>query len=288
MGIIRGILFVLVVCAFFVSVFVAGFTLTLSTSLRYDNVKTELSQTIKNFADEQINLSDKFEEVYPMMDVYCESYSEYVFSYGEYTFVVPCDVILEGYDAVLDYGVDYVMKEIYDKEYDCDFFDCFKKDELPLFLISEKSRSFWHSKFYFMLTASVFLAGLMFLLVEKKTNMPIIAGILIIIASLPFMKLDKIIVDFLTSIGGEAASFLGVFFTTSFSVFIKMLFLGIFVLFAGIIFKIFGIGFKISSFFSKFSKGGKEPEKPKKETPLQKTSSKNKPVKKANNLKIVF
>ena len=254
MGVIRGILLVFVVCLFFISVFVAGLTLTFSTSLQYDNVKAKLADTIKDFANEQINLDEKFDEVYPVMQLYCQINSEYVFEYGGYTFVIPCDVALQGYDVALDYGIDSAMKEIYYKEYNCNFFDCFEEEGLPLFLISEKSRTFWHNKFYFALLASIILAGLIFLLVQKKSNMPIIAGILIIIASIPFMRLNTVVISFAGSLLGPAADFLSVFFVTSFKVFIEMLIIGGIVLAVGIVLKIFGIGFKVSGFMSKFRK----------------------------------
>jgi hypothetical protein len=282
MGVIRGVLLVFVCCLFFISVFAAGLTFTLATSLKYDNVKAQLTATLEEILESTIKLHEKFDDVYPLMELYCQSNAEYIFEHEGYTFKIPCDVLVEGYDAVISHAIGNVLEDVYYTEYDCSFLNCFNEGQLPLFLVSEKARGFWSSKFYFLLIASAVLAGLMFLLAEKKTNMPIIAGSLLIVASLPFMKLSDIMLNF----GGEFAGLLRIFFTTSFKVFIRMIILGIIVLALGIILKIFGIGFKISELISKFKKAPVTTQtKPKKQVQQVSKISKKPVLKKAKNLK---
>ncbi len=253
MGVIRGALLVIVSVLFFLSVFLAGLAFTIASSLQYDNLKTELIPVIKNFTGETLNLNEQLEQIYPAMVLSCKNNVGYVFTYGEYTLTFPCEVIMQGSDEVIDYGLDQILEEIYYQEYDCSFFDCFKQGKLPTFIISEKTRTFLNNKFYILLVASIALAGLMFFLVEKKANMAVVSGALITIASFPFMKLSN-----MSSLAGKFAGIVNIFFSNSFYVFIRMLIIGVIILALGIILKIFNIGFAISDFFAKIKPGKKE------------------------------
>lgn len=250
MGAIRGLLLVFVSTLFLISVFSSFMLFTLSSSLKYDNVKTELTPLIKNLAQEQLGLSQKIDGLLPAMKSYCNSSSEYVFSYDNYTMVIPCNVISQGKEAILDYGSNELVKQIYYKEYTCSFFQCLKQTGLPTFLISEQTRVFLLNRFYLIFSFSIALFALMFLLAEKKSNAGILSGIFIIISALPLLKLDQLI----SSLAGSFSSLVKVFFSASRSVFFAGVIIGGSLLVAGIIFRLFGIGVKISSFIFKFKK----------------------------------
>jgi len=253
MGFIRGGLFVIASVLLFV-LFLAGNTfLTLNLSLTYDNVQQELVSVIKDIVGDEMNLSEKIENDFEVMKLYCENNSEYVFSQEEHTFVIPCEIISEGSDAVIDYGINNLVNEVYYEEYDCNFWDCIKDTEAPFFLVSEKAKNYWGEKFYFSLLICLILIILMFFLIENKTNLLIVVGSLLIVSSLPFMRLNWV----LSFINESLFGFFTIFFSKAHYVFLIVFILGLFVIGFGIILKFFKIGFKISEIANKFSKGKK-------------------------------
>jgi hypothetical protein len=99
------------------------------------------------------------------------------------------------------------------------------------------------------------LLGLSFLLIEKKTNLPILVGSMLIISSLPFFKLDY----FFSLLADKIIfKFLKIFFSQAYFVSIKSLIVGAILLIAGIILDIFKIGFKISNLISKIKEKREE------------------------------
>lgn len=260
MGIIRGTLFVLVTTLFIISVFAAGMTYVFASSLKYDNVKTTLPSVIKEIAEQEVNLTKEFGKIYPAMQSYCKNNSEYVTKFGDYTFIIPCETVSQGLNVVINEALESIVEDIYYKEYDCRFLSCFKRNELPLFLISEKARAYWGTNFYIFLGLSAALAALMFIFAAKKANMLLVSGIILISSSILILKLG----DILTSFKG-LEKYVGIFFTASYSVFLGMLILGILILVAGVILKIFGIGLKISGLVSKVKSVKEEVSEEKKE-----------------------
>ena len=260
MGAIRGVLLVLVGVLFFILLLVGNVLLILSLSLQYDNIQTELASSIKDVVMDEVNLEEIIEENYPMVELYCQNNSEFVFREDSsgYTFTISCDIIAQGPEAIVDYGINSLVEQVYYEDYDCEFWDCIGKTASPLFLVSEKARNYWNSKFYLALMVSVALIVLIFFLVEKKSNLFVIVGSLLIISALPFMKLDWV----LSFIPNESfLELLAVFFTKAYTEFLITLISGIVILGVGILLKLFRVGFKISNLFSRFQKKGAKKDK---------------------------
>jgi predicted membrane channel-forming protein YqfA (hemolysin III family) len=250
MGAIRGILIVFASVFLLLSFFCMILLLVLSSSLDYQFVETESSAILKNVF-ESSNFTSQIEKFYPMIQLYCQNNTEYVFTVDAYTINIPCSVVIKGNDAILEEGIKNVINQIYYKEYDCGFLDCIKSTEVPTFLISKKSHDFFDGKFYIFLLISLALSAILFFLVEKKANMPILAGIFLALSSLPFIKLDILF----SSLSNEMASkFLKIFFSQSFPVAIKLLIFGIILIILGIVFKMFKVGLFISDLISKITK----------------------------------
>ncbi len=275
MGAIRGILLVFVCVFLFLTILIGNVFWTLNLSLDYNNVKPEVKVVLDNALENQ-NLETIVEKNLEVMQFYCQTNSEYVFNYdgSGYSFTLPCNVVLEGSDAIVEYISNDFVEEFYYKDYECGFIDCFEKAG-PFFLISQKAKNYWEHNAYLFLIASLVLVGLSFLLVEKKTNIFIITGILLIVASLPFAKLDLILSFFSDKF---VLGLFTIFFTESYTIFVVSLVLGIILLGIGILFKLFKIGFSISGFLSKFSKKNKKTSKGKikqvKKEPEKKKSKK--------------
>ena len=241
MGFIRGSLLVFVSILLFIILLLGNTFFVLSSSLKYENVQEELGPILEDFTEDQLNiieedfnLTEEMEEAREFMEEHCQNESSYVFSEGGYTFVIPCDILDEVGDslsAIVDQGIENIIEQIYYDDYDCKFWDCFKGTELPLFLVSEKAKNYWQEKFYLTLIAFFVLVVLIFFLTENKQNTPIIVGSLLVLSSLPLLKLEKIV----GSITGDSyLAFVGIFFSKIGSVFWIVFIAGLIILGAGI------------------------------------------------------
>jgi hypothetical protein len=275
MGLIRGGLSFIAVVLLFFSFLAVNIFLTLSMSLDYDNVQPELFSVIQLIAEDEINLDDVVNERFEVFDLYCQnnSDSDYVFNEMGYTFVIPCEVVYQGPDAVVNKAIGNLVEEVYYKDYNCSFFDCLEKMDVPFFIVSAKAKDYWQSKLYFSMLSSLVLIGLMFLLFEQKFNLPVVVGILLILSSLPFMKLNWLLSFFS---GSLYLQFFTIFFTKSYNVFLITFILGIIVLCFGLVLKFFNFGFWLQKFLTKpklsFSKDNLVEEKSSK---TKKNSTKN-------------
>jgi len=247
MGAIRGVLLVFVAVLLFLSFLSLNLLWTMSASLDYETLQKASMGIVKDFLQE-INVTSIMKQNYPLIQLYCRNYSNYVFNYQGYTFDIPCSVALQGESAIVEEGVRDIIHGVYYKEYDCNFIDCFKKSPIPLFLISQKAHDFWAGKLYFCLMACFILFILVFLLVEKKTNAFILSGSLLMVSALPFIKLDYLLSLFSDKI---IFKFLEIFFSQAFRISIKILIIGAGLLIFGIILDIFKAGFFISNLISK-------------------------------------
>lgn len=278
MGLIRGILVVVVSVLLFFSFLLVNLSWTLSLSLSYENVQSQSTLIVKDILQEQIGLDDYTITTLPQMQLYCQNNSDYITVYQDYTFDIPCDIIMQGPDAVINETVKDFIHGIYYTEYDCDFLDCLKESEVPMFLVSEKAYDYWVNKFYFSLMASFILLILIFVLVEKKTNMPILAGSLMIVSSLPFLKLDSVLSLFADKM---FVKFLSIFFSQAYPVATQTLIAGIILLALGIALKFFKVGFFISKFISKFKKNSET----KKDNKKQEIKEKKEEISKGEKMK---
>ena len=223
---------------------------TLGNSLEFNNIKTELIPVVMNFADNSVNISQVINTTYPLMQTYCENNSEFVLGEGEMTFTISCDSVDLGKEAVINSLINSSINSIYYKEYDCGFFDCFKKyGENPFFLVSKHTYDYFNSKFYLIAFISIVLLGLMFLLTENRSNTFIISGALVILSGLPFVKLSVVLGIFAQK---EYLQFFTFMFTQAFYIFVKTLVLGIVLVIVGVFWKILNFGFVIKGFFDKF------------------------------------
>jgi hypothetical protein len=170
------------------------------------------------------------------MKNYCSIGSEYKFTYGNYSLTLPCQIIENGTDAIIDYGAGYIVDQIYYTEYNCEFWQCVGNSSVPLVLISEKAMDYWRGKFLLLLILSFIIFALIFFISKNRTTTFIVTGGLLIISALPFRKLNWA----LTFVPEKLSGIFSVFFTKAHSVFVIMLVIGIVFIILGIISKIFG------------------------------------------------
>ena len=239
MGILRGGLLV-VACVLLFVVFLAGNVLwTLDKSLDYDTIKPKLVSSVKEVIEDQINVSEVVGDEFAVMEEYCLSNPEYVFSHDESgrVFEIECGVVAQGQDAVVDYAIEGFVEEIYTGQVEETRFDFAS--------LKEKTSSY----FYVALVAALILFVAIFFLVEIKSNAFIVAGSLLIVSALPFAKIES----FFSFVPFEFIEYLGVFFSEAYSVFLTGLIVGLLVLGFGMVMKFFGVGFKLFDFMNKFN-----------------------------------
>jgi hypothetical protein len=281
MGLIRGGLVVIAGVLLFISILVGNLFLTLSSSLEYENVVPEFTSAVKETFTGEFNLESGIIKQSEAMNLYCKNYRSYVFSQGEYTFEIPCEIILQGPDKILDEGMKQLVKKIYYTDYDCEFLlGCSKKYQQPLFLVSEQAKNYWNDKFYLALGISALLIAIMFIFAEHRLDLFTKIGGILIISSLPFMKLDSVVSFF----NFQFVQFLSIFVSKSYDVFLKVLILGIIFAATGLIIKLFKFGFKLNSIFQKKEAVSEETKKEEgqssqKERVEKKISSANKKLK---------
>jgi len=249
MGFLRGALVSVVGVALLVSLFVMNSTLTLTWSLEYETLKPVIKDIVEDVAQDEFQLDEYLDGATEVMQEYCENETEFVFSQDGMTFVIPCEEVNQGSDAILDYGVDALVENVYYAEYDCEFWKCVKTTDDYLVLISAKAHDYWQSKFFIFLLTSIGLFALMFIVANKKSNALIFAGLLIVISALPFMKLTWL-VRFIPE--AFKTIFLS-FFARSHNVFILMGIIGLFLVGLGVAFHFLKWGLKISNLFRKHS-----------------------------------
>jgi hypothetical protein len=194
------------------------------------------------------------------MELHCLNNSIFNFDSDYGLFEIPCEIVAEGVDEVFYYSLGEFVMGSYYNDYDCSLLQCWEETKNPNFLISEKTRDYALGKVYFLILASLVLVGLMFLLIEKRSNLPFVVGGLLIIASLPFMKLDSAL-SFIED--KMIVGFVSIFLTQTYGVFVRFMAIGVGIFTVGIIIKFFMIGFNINRFVNWVKKKIKERKKKK-------------------------
>ena len=241
MGFLRGSAFVIVSVLLFLSLIGAGFFYSVSMSLDYDVLKSELISNADSTIRD-LGVYDSFVENFPLMQAGCITMNSYNFTIESMDFEISCEVIEKGVDEVYYYSLGEFVMSSYYTEYDCSLLKCLEETKSPGFLISEKTRNYAVGKLSFLIFVILILSGLMFLLSENRTTLPIIVGVFFTLVSLIFMKLDS----FLVFIDDKVIlGFVAIFFTGAYSVFLRFLFFGGLFIIVGVVLKLFLIGFKI-------------------------------------------
>ncbi len=246
MGFIKSGIVIFLSVVLFLSLFLGNSFLTLSWSLEYETVSPNLASFANSFIDD-VGVLEILTNNYGVMEVYCLSNSNFPLNQDDFNLEIPCDVINQGVGDVISYGIDAFVSQIYYKNYDCSFWECLKVENTPYVLVSEKARVYWKSLFYWALLLSCVLFVLLFLFTDSKNSPLTIAGILMIIAALPFRKLNWVMSFIPDSSLFDLAT---VFLSRAYNVFLIMVIIGIILFAVGIAFHFFGFGMKISNFIS--------------------------------------
>jgi hypothetical protein len=230
-------------------------TVVLSSSLSYDTLQPALKSyagdILQGFVNNGENIFSAENRVY--MENYCSIQSEYKFIYDNYSFVIPCETIEQGKDAIISYAADNFVNQIYYTKYNCEFWQCVKNSTMPFVLISEKAKDYWQSKFLLFVGLSIVIFALIFFISKNRPTTFIVTGILLIVSALPFRKLHWI----LAFIPEKFSGIFSAFFTKAHSVFVIILIIGIVFIVWGILCKIFELKMEFGEEDSKGEEQGK-------------------------------
>jgi hypothetical protein len=239
MGLIRGGLAFFVGFLLLLLFLIGGILLTFSLSLEHDALKPQTNSIFNNLLYQQPDFKESINREIPAMVTYCKNKTEYSFTDTGLNLTIPCSKVSEGSSSIINNSFDNLFEQFYYKDYSCDFWSCFKDGELPFYLISAKSKDYWTTKFYLVLTVALVLIALMFLLIEHKANFPLVVGSFLIISALPLLKWNLASPIF----GKDIGSFVSLFFSRANFVFWIMAISGGVLILLGIFFKIFSLDF---------------------------------------------
>jgi len=264
MGVLRGFGLIIVSILLFLSLLSAGIFATLNYSLTYENVQPKIYTIANSIITEQIGTEKIVNQLTPFLEIYCQNNTEIVQNFEGYTFVYPCTVIEQGYDSIINYTINYLIQDFYYKEYNCTFSECFQETSVPIFLVSEHAKDYWKSLFNKSIIAILILIALTILLIEKKTNTPILTGSLFVASSLIISQLKNIgtaiakliLSPISAALSNESSKeiisqIVGIFFAESSKVFLWMFIAGIILIAIGIILKLTTLGIKIKNWIEK-------------------------------------
>ena len=232
MGFFRSGFFGLACLLLFTSFFAMNLFLTMSSSLTYENVQREVPPLVNALASEDsgllsglnlggIDVNQLADKTKTIMDKYCKDHTEYTFTFEGRTISVPCSSVQNGSStaSVVNETTKSIIEDIYYKQYDCNFWSCLTQDKFPYFLISQKAQDYWHQKFYFALMISIILSILLFLLVERRVNWPVLVGSILILSAFPLLKIKEFILFFIPDNLQIITIFLNIFFSKAYSTF---------------------------------------------------------------------
>lgn len=253
MGFLRSGALVIVCVLFLISCFFMSSVLVLRNSVSYENINVGLSSYVNSVIEETSFESD-LNETFSKMQVYCENNSEYVFieeHIGE-VFDIDCGIVEQGQKVFREKLLGDLLHKVYYENYECGFWDCFRKTGSFFFLFSQKAYDYWNRWFYSFLVISIVFFLFAFLFAKNKSNAFVISGILLAISVIHLLFFSKIM--------SKVRYLRDVYFllVDSMSVFWMFILIAFLLLAFGFLMKIFSIGFKISDFFNKFDKGDKK------------------------------
>jgi len=259
MGVLKGFGLVIVCVIMFVLLISAGIFATFNKSLTYENVQPRVYNIANDIITIQIGSQEILNQFAPYLLTICRNESEIVQKIQNYTFVIPCSIVSEGQNSLINYTVDYLVKDFYYKEYNCTFVKCFQESSVPLFLVSNHAREYWRSLLYKTILGIIISFGLLFLLTEKKSNTLTITGSLMVVSSLVILQLNKIgtfiaksiLTPISTALKGTSVTkdiisqIVGLFFSESSKVFLWMFIAGLILIALGLVLRLTGWGMKI-------------------------------------------
>lgn len=243
MGLIRGGLLFVLSSLVMTLLLAANLSLTFSLSLDGKSLQSEI---LSDFSDgQQVDFKKEIENNFDSLIEHCENNTNFEFNENGYVVDIPCEVVDEGPDAVVDEVFNDIIESAIEQQYPNSPLAGFSK-----LLFSDKASKYWMNYFYIIL-GIIFLLGLgMFVLTEERINFPISFGFLILISSLPFVAVNYA----LPLLENSILSPISILFSEAYTVFVGALILGVSLVIIGFGLKFFKFGWSFSERFGKIKR----------------------------------
>lgn len=244
MGFVRGGLVFIVTSILLTSLLLGSVFLTLSLSLKYNNFQDEIVSSLTETSSFNINITEEVEADFEEFEDRCQNDTEIDLSQEGYEIKIPCEVVDQGPEAVIEEGISDIVENSINEAYpENSGIGEFVKD----FLFSDDASNSWKKFYYISLLISIILIVLMFFLIENKFNLPLSIGPLLIVSALPL-----IILNFsLPYLENSLLSPITVLFSEAYTVFLIYIIAGVILVVLGIGFKVLKLGYNVSKKLSK-------------------------------------
>ncbi|MEK6760877.1 MAG: hypothetical protein AABX93_03060 [Nanoarchaeota archaeon] len=254
MSIIRGAALFLLSSILVVSLLMGNLALTMYLSVGSENFKESIVEDIASVLKNQTNADESIQNALPGLREQCAGKSEIIINYGDFNATIQCDNLEESSDQVIKQSI----TEIIDQETSSEICDsplnCFSKYKGLFF--SDGAKNYWKGMFVLSLFISLALIGGMFFFVENRVDLPVSVGFLVAFSSLPFIVINFMLPYFDNGILKPIATI----FSSSYTVFITMLGIGVLLVVMGFGLKFIKIGEYISKKFDFKKKSDKKGE----------------------------
>jgi len=281
MGAIKGVFLIFFSILLILSSFFTILFFSLNQSMTYNNFENTSLNLVNKYLINNQSLYSTIDEELGFIRLYCQenpnnlsiSDLEYSFNFSDYKIKITCDNINDT-NLLVNESVKSLVHDIYFKDYNCSFMDCFNKEQIPLFLASQKTYLFLQKTFFISFIISICLIIFIFLLLKNKSNVLLFFSIPLFVSSFIFLKLTS----FLPTIigGGDLINeIVNILFYKSNELSKKLIILSGILFFGWIIVKIFKSSMKIEEKFSKIKNKFKSKESENKKNFLDKEIDKN-------------
>ncbi len=247
MGVIKGISVVVLSVILFLSLFSTILFLNLSEAIEFNSLQSNALPILKDTLKNKTEIGSTVSQNLDFIKLYCANNSDYHIQFENYSLDIPCNSNITE-DYILEEAIKDMFSQVYFKEYSCNLIECFSENETPIFLISQMMYKKLTNYLYLSLIFSACLVVILFFLFNKKSNLFILTGVLLLVLSLLSLQLSSLSSLFSEEIISQAVD---IFFASSRILSIKLIVLSVFLIALGIIFKIFNFGFLISKIFNK-------------------------------------
>jgi hypothetical protein len=175
-----------------IALIISGTILTLTLSLRYEQVQTHL----KEFAEKEIAkqaTQEQIDQYYSFILKGCENQTSYQYQHPEtgLNLTLQCsEVHTAGSEGFLNLAANQLVKDLYEKEYNCTPTTCFstgKQIDMAFYISRQAQRTALKYEIISVIIL-LFITLLIFLLAETKISALIVTGVTIIVSSLAFFN----------------------------------------------------------------------------------------------------
>jgi len=186
-----------------ITLILSGVLLTLTLSLRYNQVHDPLKDLAKTQLSEQVT-QEEIDQYYFFILESCKNQTEYYFNEqgSGLELRLPCDEIkVAGSEGFLDLASEHIIKDIYNREYTCTLTTCMSSSESTdrAFYVSKQAQRIAIKYYIISIIIALVMILFIFFLAETRASWAMIVGTTLIISSFAFFNFGIILSSILNT-----------------------------------------------------------------------------------------